>query len=254
MRKLLTFLLAVLLHVSGIPSARSEGLSDEALGRLEKTHPFFIILERNEEGFVRYLYTDRSGHLHVYSVQEGKSVLEWETERMGTGVSSLFVTDVNADGRDEILVSTVGGRIIAFDAMNYDKLGENLLEPFKNVKCMVAANLDNDEQQEIIFVADGYLYIYDGLTRVREWQSQDEYQATELLVANIDDDEQLEIILNSGAIIDSRFYREELNYDLGFGSRMRLVDLNGDGYLEIIGDVGNYSLRVFDLYAEREIW
>ncbi len=246
--------LAAFVGLVAVLSARSQDLSAELLHDLAKTYPFFIVLEGTQERPVRYLLADKSGHLHVYSVQRGRSVLEWQTASLGSRVSAIFVKDVNKDGKKEIVVGTKGGRIVAYDATNYEMLGENLLEPFGSVACITSANLDQDEQEEIIFIADGFLHVYDGLTLHRTWKSHETYTATELIVANVDDDEQLEIILNSGAVIDSRFYREDFNYTKGFGIRIRLIDLNGDGYPEIIGETGDFSLILFDIYAGREIW
>ena len=67
-------------------------------------------------------------------------------------------------------------------------------------------------------------------------------------------DDQLEIILNTGFIIDSRFYNIEFQTEDVFGDRILLMDINGDGIPEIIGEFVDYNLRIFDVYAEREIW
>jgi hypothetical protein len=77
-----------------------------------------------------------------------------------------------------------------------------------------------------------------------------------MLVANVDDDEQLEIILNTGPIIDSRFYYVEPSKvgAGGYGRNISLLDLNGDGIPEIVGESNGFQLRVYDIYAERVIW
>jgi hypothetical protein len=98
------------------------------------------------------------------------------------------------------------------------------------------------------------LYIYDSWNKSLEWQSQSGYGAQEMLVANVDDDDQDEIILNTGFIFDSRFYNVELQAESSFGDRMSLIDINNDGYPEIVGELSNFSLRIFDVYAERELW
>ena len=62
------------------------------------------------------------------------------------------------------------------------------------------------------------------------------------------------IILDTGHIIDSRFFRIEQEVKAGFGARIKLMDMNGDGYPEIVGENPDFSLRVYDIYAERGVW
>ena len=75
-----------------------------------------------------------------------------------------------------------------------------------------------------------------------------------MVIDNVDKDEQPEIILNSGIIIDSRFLNIEVEWDKPFGDRIILFDMNNDGFSEIIGEFADYSLRIFDVYARREVW
>jgi len=234
----------------------SEDLTVDGLGDIATAYRYFYVLDKSEDGALRYMYGDVAGHIHVYVVKNGRSELEWETATLGSAITSLWVTDVTADGKKEIWVSTARGRIIVYDAQSYDRLYENFIEPFQTISCMTTANIDSDPQEEVIFIGDGQLNIYDGRGGALEWKSTATFLATEILLGNLDDDPQLEIILNSGVIIDSRFYSVE-PYALKsgpFGTRMRLLDMNGDGHPEILSETPGYSLRVYDVYGEREVW
>jgi hypothetical protein len=189
-------------------------------------------------------------------VKKGRSELDWETASLGSAVTALLVTDLFYDGTKEILVATARGRFLVYDATTYDRLVENFTEPFESISCLTSANIDGDPQQELIFIGDNRLNIYDTKSRGREWRSQTAYQATEIVLGNVDDDPQPEIILNTGAIIDSRFYTLESSSVLNgvFGTRLRLLDMNGDGYPEILGEMPGFALKVYDVYAQREIW
>ena len=66
--------------------------------------------------------------------------------------------------------------------------------------------------------------------------------------------DQLEIIMNTGVILDSRFYNVEFQSDEVFGDRIFLLDINDDGIPEIVGEFLDFNIRVFDVYSEREIW
>lgn len=246
----------VVVGVSCRGVSMSEELTAESLKDFDTAFRYFIVLDGTEENPLRYMYACVGRHLHAYVVKKGRPQLDWETATLGSNVTSLFVTDVDANGTKDIMVSTARGRIIVYDVKTYERTHENFLEPFEKIECMVAANIDDDPQQELIFIADNRLNIYDGKSTAMVWRSQDEFSAAEILVANVDDDPQPEIILNTGKIIDSRFYNEEpSNVGSGaFGSRIRLLDLNGDGYPEIIGETPGFELKVYDVYAQREIW
>ncbi|MCI0481557.1 MAG: hypothetical protein L0213_08225, partial [Candidatus Dadabacteria bacterium] len=81
-----------------------------------------------------------------------------------------------------------------------------------------------------------------------------QFTASEIVVANMDKDDQLEIVLNSGIVIDSKFRNIEVEWDKPFGDRIIVFDMNNDGYPEVIGEFSDYSLRIFDVYSEREVW
>jgi outer membrane protein assembly factor BamB len=234
----------------------SEELTAAGLGDLEKAYRYFFVLDKSDDGLLRYMYADVGAHVHVYVVKNGRSELEWETATLGSAVTALFVTDLDADKKKEIVVSTARGRIIVYDAQNYNRISENFIEPFESISCMTAANIDDDPHEEIIFIAENHLNIYDGESAAKEWRSQETYQATEIILGNVDDDPQMEIILSTGAIIDSRFRTLESSSVKtgGFGTHLRLLDMNGDGHPEIIGETPGDVLKIYDVYAQREVW
>jgi len=237
------------------PSQAQEA-STQVLNDLAKAYRYFFVLDPSAEGNTRYMYSDVSAHIHVFELKKGRPQLDWETATLGSAVTALFVADLDADGAKEIVVATARGRIIVYDAQNYDRVHENFLEPVESIDCMASANLDNDPQEELVFIAEKRLNIYDGRSATMEWRSQQEFQATEILLGDLDDDPQLEILLHTGAVIDSRFYTlEPGSIENGiFGTRIKLFDLNGDGHPEVLGETAGYMLRVYDVYSRREIW
>jgi hypothetical protein len=235
---------------------QSQELNQQSITEFSTTFRYFLVLEKTENAPLRYMYADTGPHIHVFSIEDGKSVLHWESTNLGSPVTALLVKDVLADGRKSIIIATAKGRFMVYDADSYEFIMENFHEPFKSISCLTMANIDDDPQLEIIFIGDSRLNIYDSASGALVWRSQNEFSADEILVANVDDDVQPEIILNSGQIIDSRFYSlEQVNLDsASFGSRIRLLDVNGDGFPEIIGETKNYALQVYDVYAQRIIW
>ncbi|MEE9271335.1 MAG: hypothetical protein V3V49_13865 [Candidatus Krumholzibacteria bacterium] len=252
-KKLFCGLLAVAL-CGGFQAAYSEPITLDHLKNIAKRFSYFIVLEETDKEPLRYIYADVRQHVHLYHVTDKRAVLEWESVELGSRASALFVTDLDKDGADEIVIATTQGRILIYDAGNRNLLWENLQDPFETIECMTSQNIDRDPQDELIFVANSLLYIYDSVHKTIEWQSQRKFSAKEILLANVDNDPQPEIILNTGFVIDSRFYNVDYEFEEGFGSRIVLLDTNGDDIPEIIGETADFTLRIYDVYAERELW
>jgi hypothetical protein len=240
----------------------SESLTPEALNYLADRYEFFVHLEAGEGSPQRYILADDAPHVHAYAVEDGRAELVWEITDLKSPVSALMVRDLDKDGKDEILIATQAGHLMAYDASDYHKLFDGLPEAFTRIPCLITANIDQDEEEEMIFIGQGvgdknaYLYVYDGRARTFEWKTIQPFEAEELLIANVDDDEQQEIILNTGYIIDSLFQTQEPNKveSTGFGRYIHLLDINGDGFPEVIGETSGFSLKVYDLYSQRELW
>lgn len=231
-------------------------LTESELDEIGKRYEFFLVIPPTASRPVRFVYADAPQHLHVYSLKEGKAKPEWETASLGSPITAMHLIEDRVGGETVLLVATLAGRILVYDLDDYRLRFENFRERFNNITCLNAANLDDDPQIEVVFISEKYLYVYDGDTRFMEWKSNEEHNATEILIADVDDDPQLEIILNSGVILDSRFREIEVESRnrKNFGRRIRLADFNGDGYPEIIGETQGFPLTVFDIRRREEIW
>jgi len=245
----------VLLLASGyacLPLAAD--LDMNVLKKFADQFPFAILYGEARDGKVKFIYADRQSHVHVLKVENGRVGLDWENTNLGSRVTSIFVTDLYGDGSDMLVIGTAGGRILIYHMDGYDLDWENLQDPFDQIEYMISENIDDDPQQELIFIADRTLYIYDSLKKTIDWQSQDEFSAKQMITGNVDDDDQLEIITNTGIILDSRFYNVEFQSEVPFGDRIFLLDINNDGIPEIAGETLDFNIRFFDVYAEREVW
>jgi hypothetical protein len=250
----LYLVLAVLVLCSFATKATGQPVNLESLDNLTSRFQFVIQYGSADVGNLRILYTDQLAHVHVYRLEEGRFELDWEQTNLGSRVTSLFVSELFGDERPMLVISTFAGRILVYEMDGYDLVWENLQDPFEQIAYLVAENVDKDPQKEFIFIAKDKLIIYDSLTQAYEWVSQFPASAQMIKLANMDDDPQLEIILNTGMIIDSKFYNIEFEWDRPFGARFELFDLNGDGIPEIWGESEDFILEVFDRYAERVIF
>lgn len=202
----------------------------------------------------RFIYSNKQMYLHVYRVEGDELVQEWETTALGSRIASMVVSDLYADGELKLVIGTMQGRVLIYDLGSYTLEWENTNSDFDRIADLKTANLDQDPQEEIVILANNLLHIIDGFERNIQWVSQAEFGAKRMLIDNVDDDPQFEIILNTGRVIDSRFYNIELEADGPFGDRITLMDVNNDGFLDVFGEFGDFTIRVYDIYAAREIW
>jgi hypothetical protein len=217
--------------------------------------PFAQVIPLDTLGGWGIAYADTYGKLHILRATPRGWKLEWELTNLGARIRRFFLRDLNGDGSMEIIIATVNGRIIVYSMDTYQNLWENLEDHFTSIAAMDVANVDADPQLELVYIADNHLYIVDGISKSRQWVSDRMFDAAEILIDNVDKDPQPEIILNTGIIIDSRFPSNiEVEWDKPFGDRIMTFDMNNDGYPEIIGEFADYSLRIFDVYARREVW
>lgn len=200
------------------------------------------------------MYADVYGKIYLKRATENGWKREWELASLGAKIRRFFVLDLDGNGVIEIVVATSGGKILIYEMQNYSNVWENVDMTFKEIAAIEIANVDDDRQYEIIVLAENKITIIDGLNKNQQWTSSREFKADEMLVDNVDEDEQKEIVLNTGIVIDSKFYNVELEWQKAFGERIIAYDINNDGNKDIIGEFSDYSIRVFDVKARREVW
>ena len=205
------------------------------------------------DGVQRIVYGDANGRVHVLE-GDGTSFAEvWVSEYLEGAVAGVFVTDVNDDELQEVVVFTDRGRIYYLDSRDYRTIWSNPPGEYGHITCQGVYNTDDDPQPELLFCADGYLIVYDGRNQYEQWRSdQNNLTARQLLIGDVDGDGEKEIVLNDGYVFDARFFDLEWQSPEPFGERLGLLDMDEDGILELIGEFqGNY-LRVYDVDLRRE--
>jgi len=198
------------------------------------------------------VYGDRRGLLHILQQKRRGFAEVWDSRSLGAPIAGVFVEDVDLDDADEIVVYTLRGGLYYFDAERYDVIWQNSEVEFQSMTCMTIENVDDDPQKELIFCADGYLYIYDAKNLFEEWRSDQEFSAQDIAVADVDGDSALEIVLNTGFVLDARFRDMEWQAPEPFGERMWLLDVDDDRIPEVIGESLDKTLNVFDIDLKQE--
>ena len=222
-----------------------------AVGSLDEFDSLRLVRSK-VTGVERLIIGDIHGFLHVYEKREESYQEIWTSEYFEGPISGIFITDINHDELEEIVVYTEDGRIHFLDIEDYNTIWSNPPNAYAHISAMCVYNVDDDVQEELIFVADGRLIIFDGRDRFEEWRSDEEtLQATYILVGDVDGDGADEIILNDGYVYDARYRDLEWQSSQSFGQRMGLLDIDGDGILEVIGEFGDRFPRIFDIDLRR---
>ncbi len=246
-------IVAAIVLASAAPAARA-GLDAAALERLSTRYELCARVGKPGSPDFRFVYTNRQGRIFVYREEKGELQSDWENTELGSRAAAMTVTDLYGDGALKIVVGTVRGRILVWDLESYDLEWENLQDRFEKIDWIAAANIDEDPAQELIVLGDDRLVVFDGAKHNIEWRSDSPFVARLFVVGNVDDDPQPEIVFNTGRVLDSRFFNVEFEADGPFGDRIELMDLNGDGYAEVFGEFSDFSIRVYDVWAQRELW
>ena len=201
----------------------------------------------------RIVYGDANGRVHVLEGDGTRFAEVWVSEYLEGAVAGLFVTDVNDDELEEVVVFTDRGRIYYIDSRDYRTIWSNPPGEYERITCQGVYDTDDDPQPELLFCADGYLIVYDGRDQYEQWRSdQSNLTSRQLLIGDVDGDGEKEIVLNDGYVFDARFFDLEWQSPEPFGERLGLLDMDEDGILELIGEFQGRYLRVFDVDLRRE--
>jgi len=242
---------AVLAVSPGRPAAQMDPYDlQDAFGRF----PFARVIPLDNGNAWGLIYADVYGKIYLKRATGRGWTREFEITNLGAKVKRFYILDIEQDGVLELLIATMNGRILIYRLDDYTNTWENIEDGFTSIEAFDVANVDRDPQVEFVVLAQGRVLIIDSLDKSRQWISEREFVATELIVANVDRDDQKEIILNTGIVIDSKFYVIDLEWDKPFGERISTFDINNDGIPEVIGEFSDYSLRIFDVHAQREVW
>jgi len=199
----------------------------------------------------RLVIADSYGYVNILKPAKKGFRREWKSFHLGSMVKGLHISDLSQDGVLELIVFT-NDRMFVFNARTHDLLWESVESDFTDISCMAIGEFDGtDKQQEILILAGGVLLIYDGARYNREWEGGEPYTAQEMVVGDVDGDRQDEVVMNTGFVFGALSHAVEWQTE-NFGSRIGLLDLDGDGILEVIGESSGGKLNVYDIDKRQE--
>ncbi|MDB6063462.1 MAG: hypothetical protein JWM78_3565 [Verrucomicrobiaceae bacterium] len=128
---------------------------------------------------------------------------------------------------------------------------------------IVAADLDGDGKEELAILINNSgsaeLIVLDAATLVEKWRSEPMAYVSALAVGNVDNDAALEIVVSggysAGYVFDGITHAIQWTYSPGFGERIAIGDVDGDGIDDIIGaGAGVSSLRTYSAVLQSPVW
>ncbi len=199
-----------------------------------------------EEGMF-FAIADRYGTVQVSRMDANGVRLVWKSIQLSGIPDEVITADLDGDSLDDsILCRTSNGKVYVWSMEGYDLLWESLPSEYQMISCFTTANMDEDQANEIVMIADNRIVYVDGGTFTKSFTSINEYSATQVRCGDVDGDRRIEIVLNTGQVVDSVSGDIEWEDETFFG-KIELFDINGDGIPEILTEnPGNGPLKVFD--------
>lgn len=209
---------------------------------LDDTRDSFVF--GTERGILYFMERDRT---------TGRLV-EKRRREVWAPVKQITLADADGDRKNDLLVTTKRGDLFVINLLSLDDIWRTADGYFTSILCFTVADVDDDEQPEIVLVADDHLVIMSGEKESEEFRSTEEYSATKLCVADVDNDGDDEIVMDTGQVLDARFRQLEWDYGAPFGAAMDIFDIDGDGNLEIVGSDAAGGVRIIEADERREKW
>ena len=212
------------------------------------------IADLDHDGVLEIIVSDRRGIVYCFS-PEG-SVL-WSYSTTGTIFATACVADLDNDSYLEVLVGTWEGGYVGylycFNASGF------VLWRFKCATITGSASaldIDDDGKYEIIFVSwDGYLYCLDNTGSLKWRYNMTTVASNNPAFADIDNDGTMEIFIGT-AFIDTgcKLYCFNANGSVRWTCGTKgpvnvgsIIDLDGDGKLEILANAAGGYLYLIDI-------
>lgn len=194
---------------------------------------------------------DRFGLLRLIHLTGYGADMLWTSKQLTGVVQEVIAADLDGDAKDEIIAWTNAAMVYVWGSVDHRLRYETLQSDFTTITCLAVGNVDDDPALDIVVNADKKIYYIDGVTFNREWTSLQEYEAGRMAIGDVNGDHFPEIVLNTGQVLNTRTGDVEWGDEV-FGARIELLDIDGDGILEVLTESDGSVMRIFDVDERRE--
>ncbi len=222
-----------------------------AASRLDHLAAFEPI--HGEEGMFTAL-GERFGTVIVIKHTSRGAERVWKSTQLSGIPEEVMVADLDGDSLDDALICrTNSGKAYVWSLENYTLLWESLPSEYRSITCFTTANMDEDQANEIVLLADNKIYYIDGGTFNKDWTSLNDFTASMVRCGDVDGDGRVEIVLNTGQVIDSATGGIEWEEETFF-KYIELLDIDGDGMPEVLTENGiTGPVKVYDMDYGNEV-
>ncbi len=197
---------------------------------------------------------ERFGTVQVVKTDARGAQRVWKSNQLAGVPEEVITADMDGDQlEDTILCRTNLGKVYAWSMDGYNLVWESLTGEYEVITAFTTANMDEDQANEIVMVADNKIVYIDGANYSKQFTSLNEYQATQVRCGDVDGDSRVEVVLNTGQVLDSVSGDVEWEDEPFFG-KIELLDIDGDGIPEVLTEnPGGGPLKVFDVDYRSEV-
>lgn len=179
----------------------------------------------------------------------------WRSPDYGVSIIRLILTDMNGDGKTDVVVALSDGTIRIYDGPTLKEIRTlTLAAPLGDV---AVADLNGDGAKEIVTTDGIGVFVYDAGSGLLKWHVSSG-GGNSIAVGNVDADPALEIVTTSyggkGYVLNGLSGSVKWEYTNSFGAKVRLGDLDGDGMQEIVGISPWNKITIFDADLKSPAW
>lgn len=176
------------------------------------------------------------------------------SHREPAGIARILLAQPAGGANPQIVVAMNDGTVELYDqsSKQFIRSYRDPCANFGGLTAMAAADLNGDGSSEFLSVCAGSRLMVYG-AHYGAW-SVAGVSGTDIAVGQMDADPALEIALTDGSVIDAGTHAIQWHWADGFGSHLKLADVDNDGRQELIAAEAWYTVWAYDVDLQSPKW